>query len=177
MKLIDALDGFSPIRLVPCFDPPCNKARPRTTLEPVSALGERFSVDAAIRKRRNGLEIPPQAQRHRELVETKVSRHAGGRQHRAPRMLPRLHVPDRSRKKSGATFSSRIHGRQPVDKSLHHTVANGRFQHTECEERDTSCHALTLARFALGKSAPAIVTSSPIAGRLRVIPGGARPSV
>lgn len=145
MESVDALDGFSPVRLVLFFDPPSNEARPRATLEPVPALGEGLSVDAPIREGGDRLEISPQAQRHRELVESKVRRHAPGRKHRPPRMLPGLHVPDGSCEEPGATFGSRIHGRQSVHETLHNAVANRRLQDPECEERDSSCHARTVA--------------------------------
>ena len=145
MESVDALDRFSPVRLVLFFDPPSNEARPRAALEPVPALGERLGVDAPIRVCGNRLEISPQAQRHRELVESKVRRHARGRKHRTPRMLPRLHVPDGSCEEPGATFGSRINGRQSVHKTLHNAVANRRLQDPEGEERDSSCHACTIA--------------------------------
>jgi hypothetical protein len=145
MESVDALDGFSPVRLVLFFDPPRNKARPRTALEPVPALGEGLSMDAPIRERGDRLEISPHAQGHRELVESKVRRYARGRKHRTPRMLPGLHVPDGSCEEPGAPFGSRINGRQSVHETLHNAVANRRLQDPECEERDSSFHARTLA--------------------------------
>ena len=145
MESVDAFDGFGPGRLVLLFYPPSNEARPRATLEPFPALGKGLSVDAAISECGDRLEISPNAQRHRELVKSKVRRYARGRKHRTPRMLPGLHVPDGPCKESGATFGSRIDGRQSVHKTLHNAVANRLLQDPECEERDSSCHACTLA--------------------------------
>lgn len=145
MESVDALDGFSPVRLVLFFDPPSDEARPRAALEPVPTLGEGLSVDAPIRECGDRFEISPQAQRHRQLVESKVCRYAGGRKHRTPRMLPGLHVPDGSCEESGATFGGRINWRQSVHKTLHNLVANRRLQDPEGEERDSICHACRLA--------------------------------
>lgn len=145
MESVDALDGFSPVRLVLFFDPPGNEARPRAALEPVPALGEGFSVNAPIREGGDRLEISPHAQCHRELAESKARWYARGRKHRPPRMLPALDVSDGSCEESGATFGSRIDGRQSVYETLHNRVANRFLQHPECEERDSSRHACTLA--------------------------------
>ena len=144
MESVDAIDGFSPARLVLFFNPPSNEARPRTAFKPVPALGEGLSVDAPIRECSYRLEVSPHTQRHRELVESKVRRYARGRKHRTPRMLPGLHVPDGSCEEPGATFGSRINGRQSVHKTLHNTVANRRLQDPEREERESSCHSCTL---------------------------------
>ncbi len=155
MELVDTLDGFAPVRPVMFFDPPSNEARPRAALEPVPALGQGLSMDASIRISGHRLEISPDAQRHRELVESTFCWYTRGRKHRPPRMLPCLHVSDGSCEEPGAPVGSRIHRRYPVDKTLHNRVANGLLQDGKCEERDSRCHACTSHRKCLsGTLAP-----------------------
>src|SRR5262245_27777743 len=115
MQSIDTLNRFVPVRPMVLVDPPGDVTGPITLPEPICSPGQGLGMRAAICKCGDRFEVAPQAQGHCKLVQTHSVRSALRCDHRPPRMLPGLHVPDGPIEESRASFGGCINVAEAVD--------------------------------------------------------------
>jgi len=140
MEQIDAIDSLPPVRLVMLLNPPRHITRPRAVPKPIRTLGQRLTVYATICKCSHRFEISPQTDSHCELIECHPVRNTLWSNHRAPGMLPSLHISDGSSEKSRAAFSGLIDVTNTIQKALDRRVTDWCLENAKCEECNSCCH-------------------------------------
>ncbi|MCU1253370.1 MAG: hypothetical protein JWQ49_6399 [Edaphobacter sp.] len=141
MQMLQSRIALLPFdRMIICH-PPGHIHREIVLLKPLFPLRQRLSMRPMVGERRNRLEVPPQAERHRNLRLLRWRRKAIRKFNRPPRMQPGSHITNRAIMKSITGFSRSIHTRDAIYKPLHLRMAHRLTQYSYGHKRKFERHA------------------------------------